>query len=233
MEKIILEIKDLSFSYTNQEIFKKINFNVYENKIYGIFGQSGIGKTTFLKILSLLYTEYDFFEISGEILFKGVDILKIKKDFWKIRRKIVYISQNPQCFKMSVFKNVAFPLSLLKIKDKSLVEAKVTNALKQVNLFNEVKEKLNASALELSGGQQQRLAIARALVLEPDILLFDEPTSSLDMKNSDRIGELIKKLKERHTVIFVSHDTERMKKLSDFIYEVKDKAFIHRNNECA
>jgi phosphate transport system ATP-binding protein len=226
MEKIILEIKDLSFSYTNQEIFKKINFNVYENKIYGIFGQSGIGKTTFLKILSLLYTEYDFFEISGEILFKGVDILKIKKDFWKIRRKIVYISQNPQCFKMSVFKNVAFPLSLLKIKDKSLVEAKVTNALKQVNLFNEVKEKLNASALELSGGQQQRLAIARALVLEPDILLFDEPTSSLDMKNSDRIGELIKKLKERHTVIFVSHDTERMKKLSDFIYEVKDKNFI-------
>ncbi len=229
MEKIILEIKDLSFSYTNQEIFKKINFNVYENKIYGIFGQSGIGKTTFLKILSLLYTEYDFFEISGEILFKGVDILKIKKDFWKIRRKIVYISQNPQCFKMSVFKNVAFPLSLLKIKDKSLVEAKVTNALKQVNLFNEVKEKLNASALELSGGQQQRLAIARALVLEPDILLFDEPTSSLDMKNSDRIGELIKKLKERHTVIFVSHDTERMKKLSDFIYEVKDKAFIPIN----
>jgi phosphate transport system ATP-binding protein len=229
MEKIMLEIKDLSFSYTNQEIFKKINFNVYENKIYGIFGQSGIGKTTFLKILSLLYTEYDFFEISGEILFKGVDILKIKKDFWKIRRKIVYISQNPQCFKMSVFKNVAFPLSLLKIKDKSLVEAKVTNVLKQVNLFNEVKEKLNASALELSGGQQQRLAIARALVLEPDILLFDEPTSSLDMKNSDRIGELIKKLKERHTVIFVSHDTERMKKLSDFIYEVKDKAFIPIN----
>jgi phosphate transport system ATP-binding protein len=222
MEKIILSVKNLYFSYEHDELFKNLNIDFKQNKIYGIFGDSGTGKTTFLKILSLLIREYENYKISGEIIFNNQNTLNIKKDLWKIRRDIVYIPQKPIAFKTTIHKNITFPLE---INSKKIDSNIVSNVLKQVNLYNEVKNKLHKPATELSGGQLQRLSIARALVLNPKIILFDEPTSSLDIKNAEIIESLIKSLKGKYTIILVSHDINQIKSISDCILKLENKIF--------
>ena len=223
----ILLIKKLYFSYSEKNIFENVNIQFEKNKIYGLYGDSGAGKTTFLKILSLLIREYDNYKISGEIIFNNQNLLEIKKDFWKIRRKIVYIPQKPVAFKTSIFKNILLPLKLAgDNRNNSNFNEIVVDVLKKVNLYNEVKDRLNDSAEQLSGGQLQRLSIARALVLNPKILLFDEPTSSLDKSNSKIIENLLMSLKENLTIIFVSHNISQINHISDYVLKLENKKLI-------
>jgi len=234
MSENILTIKNLNYSIENLSILENINIKIPYKKVSAIFGDSGSGKTTILKILSLLFREENNYKISGEIFFtqqtENNDLLKLKTDLWQIRKKIVYLSQVPNPLNLSIYKNVAFPLILQGIKDKHLIESKVLAALKDVNLYDEVKERLNSSALDLSGGQKQKLCIARALVLVPEIILLDEPTSSLDSKNKEIIEDLIIDLGKKYTILIVSHDKDQIKKTASTFFECREKGIVKIEN---
>lgn len=223
--EIILDVKHLNFHYEKNHVLDDVNMQIYKNRITAIYGISGSGKTTLLNILSLLFRELSSYKISGEVLFRDQNILDLDKDFWKIRRKIIYIAQTPNPLHKSIWKNMTFPLKIHGIKDPAIIEEKVIAALKDVNLYEEVKDRLNTSALDLSGGQKQKLCLARALVLCPDILLMDEPTSSLDSINKEVLEDLIIKLGKKNTIIFVSHDMKQIRKIADDIYQCDDKKY--------
>lgn len=224
--KNILEIKNLSCSIENDKIFNDVTLNIPRKKVSAMFGDSGTGKTTLLKTLSLLFREESAFRVSGEIFLNSTenrfDILEVKKDLWKVRRKIVYLSQTPNPLHMSILKNVAFPLQLHGEKDKELINIKVIQALKDVNLYKEIEHRLNSSALDLSGGQKQKLCIARALTLKPDVILMDEPTSSLDSSNKGIIEDLILELGKENSIIVVSHDKDQIRRIADVYFECKE-----------
>jgi len=227
-EKNIIKVIDLNFSYDNHEVFHNANIDIIKDKITAIYGDSGSGKSTLLNILSLLFREYDNYSIAGEVRYNGINILSLKKDLWKIRRKIIYISQVPNPLNTTIYENIVFPLKIHGIKDKRIIEDKVKRALISVNLFEEVKDRLNESANDLSGGQKQKLCFARALVLEPDILLLDEPTSSLDTKSKSIIEDLILRLGKSYTIVFVSHDLDQIEKIADDVYVCENRCFIKK-----
>ena len=217
--KTILEIKDLTFHYNNCKILDRVSLRVEKNKITAIYGDSGSGKSTILSAMSLMFREIPEAVITGgEILFKSKNILELKKEIPSHRRKVSYIYQHPNPLNKTIFENAAFPLKIAGIKDKTEINDRVTAALKEVNLYEQVKDRLNESAFKLSGGQKQKLCIARALVMKPDILLLDEPTSSLDSASRKIIEELILTLKNDHTIVFVSHEKEQISRLADRIY---------------
>jgi len=203
-----------------------VNLKIAENKITAIYGASGSGKSTLLNILSLLHKEYETYSIEGKIFYKGEDILALKRDFWRIRRNIIYISQTPNPFNSSIWQNMLFSLKINGFKDKSVIEKKIIKALQDVNLYDEIKDRLNHSALELSGGQKQKLCFARALVLSPDVLLMDEPTSSLDEENKGIFEKLIMKLGNSYSIVFVSHDLNQINRISDHVYKCEDGKLI-------
>lgn len=223
----ILTIKNLSCRVKGQRILEDVNMDFPAGKISAVFGDSGSGKTTLLKILSLLIREQPEFSISGVINFiskdRKIDLLKVKNDLWEIRRKIVYLSQVPNPLNMSILKNTEFPLVLKGEKNGKLMFEKSIQALKDVNLYEEVSERLNSSATGLSGGQKQKLCIARALTLDPEILLMDEPTSSLDTKNKEIIEDLIIDLGRKYTIIVVSHDKAQIRKVAEVYYQCAEK----------
>jgi len=227
MNDIILDVKNLNFNIDNFNILKDVNLTIQEKRVTAIFGDSGSGKTTLLKILSLLFREETGYSISGKILFckekAATDILQLKNDLWQIRRKIVYLAQIPNPLNLSIYKNTAFPLALQGIKNPQEIKEKTVAALEDVNLWTEVKDRLHKSAMELSGGQKQKLCIARALVLNPEIILMDEPTSSLDTGNKNIIEDLIIELGKRYTIVIVSHDKEQIRKTSELFFECRDK----------
>ncbi|MBN1969382.1 MAG: phosphate ABC transporter ATP-binding protein [Candidatus Delongbacteria bacterium] len=223
----ILKVRNLTYSIDEFQILKNVDLEIEKGCVSAISGDSGSGKTTFLKILSLLFREQENYNIEGNIFLNNAkgetDILKIKSDFYEVRRRIVYISQVPNPLHFSIYKNVEFPMNLIGIKGKRIVEEKVVSALKDVNLYEEVKDRLHNSALELSGGQRQKLCIARSLVLSPDIILLDEPTSSLDSKNKEIIEDLIIELGKKQTILMVSHDMKQIEKVADRFFICEDK----------
>jgi len=225
VDKIIL--KHVSFRYGKNLILDKINMNIAEHAITAITGPSGQGKTTFLGLLNRLWDDIPGAEVEGEIDIKldGKWISPLKKDIPmpRLRRKVGTIFQEPNPLPMSIVKNMAFPLKLAGIKDKSIIQVKVQQALEQAFLWEEVKNRLETSAEDLSGGQKQRLCIARALVLEPEVLLCDEPTSSLDKKAAAVIEELLAQLKSNCTLLVVSHDIEQVQRIADFALEIQDR----------
>jgi len=210
----MLKIEKFSCGYGDKTIIKNFNAIFNKGEVTAIVGNSGKGKTTLLKAINRLHEveENSFFK-NGTIKItlnnNEQDIDKLNPIF--LRRKVGYIFQSPTPLPMSIVKNVSFGLELLKIKDKS----KVIKALKDVYLWDELKDRLDENANSLSLGQQQRLAIARTLVLEPEIILFDEPTSSLDEKATLKIEALINNLKKDKTIIFVTHDKLQIKRLCD------------------
>ena len=218
-KNIKIQIQNLSFYYYDRPVLKEISIEIIENTITAITGPSGQGKSTFLMTLNRLWEN-----IEGAN-FKGRIEIKLNSDFQNIydkkypipelRRQVGMVFQVPNPLPMSIYNNVAFPLKLKGEKKKETIFPKVKNALKKAFLWQEVKERLNKDARSLSGGQQQRLCIARALILNPTVLLLDEPTSSLDEKSGRVIEDLLLELKKSCTIILVSHYMDQVKRIAD------------------
>ncbi len=217
----ILEIKDVNIRYENREILKNINIGILKNEIVCIMGQSGCGKSTLLSLINGFLKENGG-EYTGKISFKGRDMSLMK--LIEIRRSISTLFQDSQPFPLSVEKNILYPIEFYegKIKDRN---ERVKEYLKAVNLYDELKDSLKMPAVNLSGGQKQRLCIARMLTTSPDILILDEPCSSLDNENSIIIENLIKKLSEKYTIILTTHNIEQAERLAD------RKLFIDKNKQ--
>ena len=212
----ILEIKDISISYDNKEILKNININVKKNEILCIMGQSGCGKSTLLSLING-FLEENGGKYTGDVFLNGQNIKSIK--LLNLRRKVSTLFQDSKPFPLSIESNILYPIEFYegKIKDK---KERVEKYLKDVNLYNEVKDNLKMSAVKLAGGQKQRLCIARMLTTNPDILIFDEPCSSLDEENSLIIENLIKKLSGKYTIILTTRNPEQAERVADRIFMV-------------
>jgi phosphate transport system ATP-binding protein len=215
---IELEVKNLSFYYAgcSEPSLKNINFPIYKHKVTALIGPSGCGKTTLLRCFNRMHDLYPGNRYEGEILFRGRNILAPDVDLIELRTKIGMVFQKPTPFPMSIFDNVAYGLRLRGIKNKKELAERVEKALREAALWDEVKDKLKESGLSLSGGQQQRLCIARAIAVEPEVLLFDEPTSALDPISTAKIEDLIVQLKEKITIVIVTHNMQQAARISDF-----------------
>lgn len=213
LSKNILEIKDFSMSYGENRVLKDINLNIERNRITAIIGASGCGKSTFLKSLNLMITEEKDSKISGKIYFEGRDTKEFKIE--DLRKKIGLVFQIPTPFPFSIYKNMIYAPVYYGIKDKKELDKIVKDKLILAGLYEEIKDKLDKSALSLSGGQQQRLCIARELTVEPEVLLLDEPCSALDIQNTMKIEEMLKNLSSRYTIVIVTHNLAQAKRIAD------------------
>ena len=216
----ILNIKDLSIFYQDNEILKDLNLNVAQNEIICLMGSSGCGKSTFLSALNG-FLEQKGGRYNGEILFKGENI-KNKGEIW-LRRKLAILFQDATLFPFSVERNLTYAMEFYegRIKDK---QKRVEELLKSVNLLGEING-LDMPASKLPGGEKQRLCIARMLTTKPEVLMLDEPCSSLDMKNVLIVDELLKSLSQRYTIIIITHNEEQAKRLGGRIVRIVDKKF--------
>lgn len=187
-----------------------------ENTVTALIGPSGCGKSTYLRLFNRMNDLIDDVEISGQVLVDGDDIYSRRVQVDDLRKKVGMVFQKPNPFPKSIFENVAYGLRVNGINDKKFVEERVISSLEQAALWNEVKDKLAKSAFELSGGQQQRLCIARALAIQPSVLLMDEPASALDPLSTSKIEELIYSLKKDYTIVIVTHNMQQAGRVSDY-----------------
>ncbi len=213
-----IEVKNLNFYYGDVHALKDINLSVYEKRVTAIIGPSGCGKTTLLRCFNRMHDLYPGNRYEGEIILhpEEVNIVSKEVDPIMIRMRIGMVFQKPNPFPKSIYENVAYGLKLKGIKKKSVLDEKVEQALKGAALWEEVKDRLNENAYSLSGGQQQRLCIARAIAPEPEVLLFDEPTSALDPISTAKIEDLIVELKNRLTILIVTHNMQQAGRISDY-----------------
>ena len=213
-----IEVKNLNFYYGDVHALKDINLSVYEKRVTAIIGPSGCGKTTLLRCFNRMHDLYPGNRYEGEIILhpEEVNIVSKEVDPIMIRMRIGMVFQKPNPFPKSIYENVAYGLKLKGIKKKSVLDEKVEQALRGAALWEEVKDRLNENAYSLSGGQQQRLCIARAIAPEPEVLLFDEPTSALDPISTAKIEDLIVELKNRLTIIIVTHNMQQAGRISDY-----------------
>ncbi len=212
-----LESKKLSVMYGSSYGVKDISIPIYDKKVTALIGPSGCGKTTFLRALNRMHDLTQNARVKGSVLLNGKDIYAPKVDPVVIRRKLGMVFQKPTPFPtMSIYDNVIAGLKLVGIKNKLILDEVVEKSLRHAALWEEVKDRLKTPGGSLSGGQQQRLSIARALAVEPDVLLMDEPTSSLDPQSTTRIEELIHKLKKTVTIIIVTHNMQQAARVSDY-----------------
>ena len=210
-----LKAENINVYYGSNHIIKNVGISIEPNTVTAFIGPSGCGKSTFLRLLNRMNDYIDGFRKTGNILVDGVDIYDKKVRVEDLRKKVGMVFQKPNPFPKSIYENVIYGLKIQGIKDKSKLDAVVEDSLKQVALWNEVKDKLHQSALALSGGQQQRLCIARTLAVEPTIILMDEPASALDPISSAKIEDLIAELKEKFTIIIVTHNMQQAGRVSD------------------
>ncbi|NAY81770.1 MAG: phosphate ABC transporter ATP-binding protein [Thaumarchaeota archaeon] len=211
------DIQNLNAWFGSMHVLKNINMKIEENAVTAIIGPSGSGKTTFLRCLNRMHEITPGARVSGKVLFNGINIYDDGVDPVMIRRKIGMVFQKPNPFPMmSIYDNVAVGLKLNGIRDKKILDAAVRRSLELANLWDEVKGALNKSGASLSGGQQQRLCIARALAVEPEVLLMDEPTSALDPIAAAKIEALIRKLAKNYTVVIVTHNMQQAARVSDY-----------------
>ncbi|MDD0851965.1 phosphate ABC transporter ATP-binding protein PstB [Halobacteriovorax sp. GB3] len=213
----ILEVKDLNAWFGDFHAVKGISLDYKKNTINAIIGPSGCGKSTYIRCLNRIHEEVPGARLSGEAILDGVNIFDPKMDPVVLRRKIGMVFQKPNPFPaMSIFDNVVIGLRLQGIKNKAYLREQAELCLKKAALWEEVKHKLNKDGTSLSGGQQQRLCIARALAVNPPVLLMDEPTSALDPIASAKIEDLMSALKEDYTVIVVTHNMQQAARISDY-----------------
>lgn len=233
--------KNINFYYGDFQALKNITMSMDANTVTAFIGPSGCGKSTFLRLFNRMNDLIDGTRLEGECLIKGKNIYDKSINIDALRKDIGMVFQKPNPFPKSVFENVAYGLRVNGIKDKKFIADKVEETLKAAALFEEVKDKLHKSAFELSGGQQQRLCIARALAVEPSILLMDEPASALDPISTSKIEELIHELKKKYTIVIVTHNMQQAARVSDktgffmlgelIEYNDTKKMFLNPDNE--
>ena len=211
-----ISTSDLNLYYENNHALKNINLDIYENQITAFIGPSGCGKSTYLKTLNRMNDLVPNVTINGKVLIDGEDIYDLKVDTTLLRKKVGMVFQQPNPFPMSIYDNIAYGPRIHGIKGKAELDAIVEKSLRGAALWDEVKDRLKRSALGLSGGQQQRLCIARALAVEPEILLMDEPTSALDPISTLKIEDLMGELKKNYTVVIVTHNMQQATRIADY-----------------
>ncbi|NOY88167.1 MAG: phosphate ABC transporter ATP-binding protein [FCB group bacterium] len=219
-----MTIKNLNFYYSRHQVLFNISLDVVENKVTALIGPSGCGKSTFLRTLNRMNDTIPATRMEGEIKLDGVDIYKNVKNASMLRTRVGMIFQKSNPFPKSIFDNVAYGLRVNGVTKKHIVAEAVEETLKRAYLWEEVKDKLNKSAYTLSGGQQQRLCIARALVVQPEVVLMDEPASALDPTSTIKIEDLIGELKKNYTIVIVTHNMQQAARISNttaFFYEGK------------
>ena len=208
-------VQDLNLHYGENHALKNVNMHIRENAVTAFIGPSGCGKSTFLKCINHMNDLVDCARVDGEILLDGENIYDPKVDTTLLRKKVGMVFQQPNPFPMSIYDNIAYGPRIHGIKSKTRLDEIVENSLRGAAIFDEVKDRLKKSALGLSGGQQQRLCIARALAVEPEVLLMDEPTSALDPISTLKIEELMEELKKKYTVVVVTHNMQQAARVSD------------------
>ena len=216
VNKIAFEIKDLNTWFGETQVLKKITLTIPRNHITSIIGPSGCGKSTFIRSINRINDTIPGFRLSGSVVFEGMDIYDKRVDPIEIRFKIGMVFQKPNPFPKSIYDNVAYGPRIRGIRDRGFLDKIVEESIQKAALWTEVKDKLAKNALSLSGGQQQRLCIARALAVNPEVLLLDEPCSALDPISTGKIEELVLDLKQQYTIIVVTHNMQQAARISDF-----------------
>ncbi len=211
-----IQVRDLNFFYGSFQAVKSVSLNVADKKVTAFIGPSGCGKSTLLRTFNRMYALYPQQRVEGSILFNGQNILDRKRDVNLLRAKVGMVFQKPTPFPMSIFDNVAFGVKLYEDLDHTALAERVQWALEKAALWKEVRDKLKQGGGSLSGGQQQRLCIARAIAVQPEVLLLDEPTSALDPIATARIEELISELNKELTIVIVTHNMQQAARISNF-----------------
>lgn len=214
--EIKISIRNLDFWYGSKQILFDINMEVLSGKITSLIGPSGCGKSTLLRCLNRINELVPYSKMGGCVIFNGKNIYEKEVDVVEVRKMIGMVFQKPNPFPMTIFENVAYGLRIQNMKDREKLNEIVKESLQKADLWEEVKDRLNLSAFRLSGGQQQRLCIARALAIHPEVILMDEPCSSLDPIATSKIEKLMKSLKKEHTIIIVTHNMQQARRVSDY-----------------
>lgn len=216
MENIIFEVNHLDLFYGEKQALMDLNMKIKKNAITALIGPSGCGKSTFLRCLNRMNDLIDGCRVEGEILIEGKDMYKGDMNVVDLRTRVGMVFQKPNPFPMSIFDNIAYGPRCQGIKDKKVLSQIVEQSLQRAALWDEVKDRLKDSAYGLSGGQQQRLCIARAIAMEPEVILMDEPTSALDPISTNKIEELAIELKKDYTIVIVTHNMQQAARVSDY-----------------
>lgn len=213
--KIKVKVENLNLYYGENHALKDVSMDIQENAVTAFIGPSGCGKSTFLKTLNRMNDLVDGVRIDGNVLLDGEDIYDPSVDTTILRKKVGMVFQQPNPFPMSIYDNIAYGPRVHGIRDKKRLDQIVEESLRGAAIFDEVKDRLKKSAMGLSGGQQQRICIARALAVQPEVLLMDEPTSALDPISTSKIEDLMEDLKKKYTVIVVTHNMQQATRVSD------------------
>ncbi len=239
--KIRMEARNLNFYYGAKKALNKVDIACYENRVTAIIGPSGCGKSTFIRTLNRMNDVIPGARVEGKVLLDGKDIHGPDVDVVELRRRVGMVFQKPNPFPKSIFDNIAYGLRINGMRDKRTLEDVVEKSLRGAALWEEVKDRLDENAFSLSGGQQQRLCIARALAVEPEVILFDEPCSAIDPIATAKIEDLIETLKKRYTVIIVTHNMQQAARVSDYAafmmlgelveFDVTEKIFTAPTNK--
>jgi len=211
-----IEVKNLNLFYGDKQALQNITMNIPKGKVVAFIGPSGCGKSTLLRCFNRMNDLVDSCRIEGKIMHEGRNIYDRNVNVAQLRRRVGMVFQKPNPFPKSIYENVAYGLRLLGVKNKDQLDEAVEKSLKGAALWEEVKDRLETNGLSLSGGQQQRLVIARAIALEPDVLLLDEPCSALDPISTAKVEELLHELKSRFTIVIVTHNMQQAARVSDY-----------------
>ncbi len=215
-ETFCIEVKNFNLFYSQAQALKNISLSIPKNRVTAFIGPSGCGKSTLLRCFNRMNDLIDNVTVNGQILLDGDDVNAQSVNVADLRRKVGMVFQKPNPFPKTIYENVAYGLRLQGVNDRQTLDKVVEQSLKGAALWDEVKDRLQSSAMGLSGGQQQRLVIARAIAIEPEVLLLDEPASALDPLSTLKIEELIYELKEKYTIVIVTHNMQQAARVSDY-----------------
>ncbi len=215
-ETVCLEVKDFNLFYGDKQALHGINMQIPKNRVTAFIGPSGCGKSTLLRCFNRMNDLIDTVKVDGQLVLDGMEINSPSVNVADLRRQVGMVFQKPNPFPKSIYENVAYGLRLQGVNDRATLDKVVEQSLKGAALWDEVKDRLHESAMGMSGGQQQRLVIARAIAIEPEVLLLDEPASALDPLSTLKIEELIYELKEKYTIVIVTHNMQQAARVSDY-----------------